>query len=484
MGPELLVINRAADTQRLQRFEARAKAQGWEPRRIAAIDGHAPGAPFFLWRDLIGGHFWGEDEIKPGALACWLSHYRAWETVARGEAEAVLICEDDALLTEGPERLAAADPAAFDILFANDRLAAWAAGAEGEAVSLDALVRGLAGAGTIPTVAPGADCYLLSREGARKLIEMARRDRIVCGVDWAMVFAATDTAAMGGDDIAGWSEMAILAEHLGASPSRLNAQVLTTPVSEQKGGGSVIRHDVVVPLEEITSASHATVEASAVVTCRWGGAALIFAIGAPKDPVQAALAEGQMPEIDALTAFAAAFPDGGTLLDVGAGIGTHSAFIGRFAGAGRVIAIEPDPASAALVAANLAMNGVPMDPAGLGKGLASEEGWAQLQGPEKKPSRRRLRPFGNSGDAQPVEVLTGTALSEDHLIHAIKVDVGGGEFDVLRGCSRLLRQQKPVLMLELSDGQVEKVAGFLDRFGYADPTTFPAGEGRTIFLYR
>ena len=53
MGKDLpiYVINRAGDTDRLAEFSQSAPA---ETTRIAALDGHHPDAPLFLYRDMVG----------------------------------------------------------------------------------------------------------------------------------------------------------------------------------------------------------------------------------------------------------------------------------------------------------------------------------------------------------------------------------------------------------------------------------------------
>ncbi|MEM0943963.1 MAG: glycosyltransferase family 25 protein, partial [Pseudomonadota bacterium] len=142
MALPVFCINRACDTEDWARFRRKAKAVGVEPIRIPAIDGHRAGAPFALYADLIGESFWGKSTAKPGALACFLSHRRAWETVLRSGAEAALICEDDVDLLVPPVAPEA------DLVFANDRMAGEARNVASALVALTAK-------------APGADCYLL-----------------------------------------------------------------------------------------------------------------------------------------------------------------------------------------------------------------------------------------------------------------------------------------------------------------------------------
>lgn len=233
------VINRDVDGARWGACEAAARAQGVDPIRISALDGHAPGVDFAPWRGLIGAHFWGEDRIKPGALACAISHHRAWEAVAAGPAPWALILEDDALLTEPPARaVAVAGDLGCDVLFANPRLAAWTDGAGAAQPLAQAIARGAG--------APGADAYVLSREGAARLIAALAELRVVCGVDWAMVWAGLDSRSLPARPA---PELALLARLLPPAPPRLTAQILTHPlVRPAPRTPSVLRHRITLPL--------------------------------------------------------------------------------------------------------------------------------------------------------------------------------------------------------------------------------------------
>lgn len=154
------------------------------------------------------------------------------------------------MFCEGPQRLAAiADGLDADLVFANDRLAAWCAAVAGEAAHLPlpgvlaalAAQGGPAALGLKPT--PGADCYLLTRRGAERLLGLTAAQRITCGVDWAMLWNALpevpDAATR-----AAFPELAILAGHMAPADPPLAAAVLARPVAGQAGGPSVLRHGV------------------------------------------------------------------------------------------------------------------------------------------------------------------------------------------------------------------------------------------------
>ena len=247
----VLVINRDRDTERWDACRAAAAALGVDPHRIPAEDAHAPDFLFHAHADLIGDHFWGRDTIKPGAVGCFLSHRKAWRHVVDAGLPAALILEDDADLTVPPDRAADA-LATADLVFANDRLAGWAAATDAGAgaVSLDGVIARVAAAGGPKALglrpAPGADAYVVTAAGAARLLQATGRLRIVCGVDWAMIWSALrDPPA------AGIPELEILARTASRPAAPLAAAVLVQPVARLRKGPSVLRHSVEVPVADL-----------------------------------------------------------------------------------------------------------------------------------------------------------------------------------------------------------------------------------------
>lgn len=257
MSLPVLVINRDQDVERLEAFRHSVQQHGVGFERIPALDAHAPDFPFANYVDLIGDHFWGEPVIKPGAVGCFLSHRKAWQHVLDHDLPLALICEDDAIFLKSPSELSAlvADAGGFDIVFANQRLSLWAqAVSDQPAATLPDVVNALAvnggptALGLKPT--PGGDCYLVSNCGAARLIAVTGQQRIVCGVDWSMVWnalpAVTNTQA------AVFPELGILMRHLPPMLDPLTAIVLSDPIADQSGrGGSTIRHAITRPISEI-----------------------------------------------------------------------------------------------------------------------------------------------------------------------------------------------------------------------------------------
>lgn len=132
---------------------------------------------------------------------------------------------------------------------------------------------------------------------------------------------------------------------------------------------------------------------------------------------------------------------GQVVIDIGAFLGTYAILAARRVGpAGRVLAFEPSPATFAVLARHLQMNGLAppqVEARCAAVGARSER--RQLVTWEEEPYRNMIAPAGVEG--VPVETVTldSVCASWPRLPDWIRMDVQGQEFDVLRGAQSLLR---------------------------------------------
>lgn len=186
-------------------------------------------------------------------------------------------------------------------------------------------------------------------------------------------------------------------------------------------------------------------------------------------------------EIDLLEHIAMAGPRGGTFVDVGANIGNHSVYFGKFL-ADRVICVEPSAALIPVLQRNLQTNGV-IDPIVIHGALGAESGVGRVVAPPSDAHNIGMTQVETVGDArdasEPVSITTLDAIGDivtadssfsdrTHLpIRLVKIDVEGMELDVLRGGESVLSQQRPQLAIELGNAEHrETVCAYLARFGY------------------
>lgn len=504
MALSVLVVNRAQDIDRWEGFVEAANKVGVAVKRIPAMDAHRADFPFALQRDLIGDHFWGEAQVKLGALGCFLSHRRAWQhLVDSGESHA-LICEDDARLSERTDRIEKfldAHPDA-DLVFANDRMAAWSnvSGAQDERWrSLGDVLDGLeqaatAGVGADLPKAPGADCYVVSRRAAETMLALTAEQKIICGVDWALVSAglgrkeitdqppeengsstcADNTPAM--HDFA--SAMVFCERHLVQSRPGINAVVLSEPVAHlDRELRSVLRHTVTRPIKELTGIGSNLAHTEYVSTLKLGPGELVFAGRSGNDPVMALHREGRLWEQDAISALLAEFPQDGVFVDVGAHLGNHTVAVTRMGAASSAIAIEPNAEITRLLAANLAMNGLTerVEIVGPGTALGRASATAWFVRNRRKSSESMVKsdvPEDQRERAEQVSLLTGDDLLRGKPVHAIKINTSGSEVEVLKGLSETLSGQRPILLVAHANDQADRIERVVSEYGYQVRQTF------------
>jgi FkbM family methyltransferase len=142
---------------------------------------------------------------------------------------------------------------------------------------------------------------------------------------------------------------------------------------------------------------------------------------------------------------------GSTFLDIGANIGLLSAIASKRVGPeGKVIAVEANPKTVDILRHNLALNdctNTDIYPFALG----AENGTALLY--ENWEVNRGGASLLSQGDAEGIEVPVRRLdeLLTDEVIDVLKIDVEGFELEVLKGGIELLKNQLPVLIIEVSE---------------------------------
>lgn len=160
-------------------------------------------------------------------------------------------------------------------------------------------------------------------------------------------------------------------------------------------------------------------------------------------------------------AIADGLSSGDTFFDIGAHSGFHSLIGARVVGAtGLVVAVEPDPASAAEVEGQATLNGFDQITVVHKTAVADlSEPWASLDGAAVTPTT--------------IDILA----HEFRLPTLIKIDVEGLELEVLRGATTTLREHRPTLVVEAHySGLADVAMARLGTLGYRC-IKFPAPHG-------
>jgi FkbM family methyltransferase len=188
-----------------------------------------------------------------------------------------------------------------------------------------------------------------------------------------------------------------------------------------------------------------------------------FYIHDPFDLIQRCHLQGLFFEAAELAHLRARLPAGLHVLEVGANVGNHAVYFGRFLRPRRLTLLEPNPAAAALLRQNLDANHVVADLTHLALGAGRAAGRYGLQSPQPHNlGATRLAP----ADAGAVEVRPLDALGLD-AVDFVKIDVEGMEFDVLEGARQLITRDRPVLLIEIGRANLPGFAAWCDTQRYA-----------------
>lgn len=202
----------------------------------------------------------------------------------------------------------------------------------------------------------------------------------------------------------------------------------------------------------------------------------------PEDLVSRAILETGQWESDSWRKIEEHLPLGGTFVDVGAHIGYYSLKAARVVGpTGHVIAIEPNPQTVKTLTDNIRASGarvVAVQPVACtdSEGMLDLFLAARTNTGETSLSRSNASQSGAVVAIHRVrtrrldDIIQETAPSR---VDAIKIDVEGAEFLVLKGARQTLMRYSPTLIVELVDKQLRsmgttaaEVTEFLGSLGY------------------
>jgi len=183
---------------------------------------------------------------------------------------------------------------------------------------------------------------------------------------------------------------------------------------------------------------------------------------------------------------------GGTFFDVGAYHGVYSVIAGkRVTNRGQVVAFEPSPRDRRRLQLHLRWNGIcsaQVEPYAAGAAAMKTTFFQVVSG---DPTRNGLRPPATDDSTARISVETITLdqyVAERGIgqVDVMKLDVEGGELEVLRGAAKMFEKFRPALICEVLDEttkvwgyQAREIISYLSATGYqwfecaADGTLIP-----------
>ncbi len=201
-------------------------------------------------------------------------------------------------------------------------------------------------------------------------------------------------------------------------------------------------------------------------------------------------------EPETVRELSAHMPPGGTFVDVGAHIGWYALKLAKVVGPkGHVIAVEPNHETLSVLRADIGASGaggvISVAPVACSDSETTLTFYAapRENTGESSLAKRNASQGGAIAASYPVRARRLDDIVREagvDRVDAIKIDVEGAEFLVLKGASATLDRFRPVISVELDEEQlismgtnVAEVMAFLRAHGYAPKQTL---EENTIFL--
>jgi FkbM family methyltransferase len=200
-------------------------------------------------------------------------------------------------------------------------------------------------------------------------------------------------------------------------------------------------------------------------------------------------------EPDVQNAISAAVRPGTVIYDIGAHIGSIALGAARLAGdSGRLVAFDGDPENIVRLRDNTSRNGLE------GRlqvvhaavwSLTSTDGISFRRGRTVR-SQGGVEADGNRPVLGSGEVINVPAITLDNFIAAggplpqlIKIDVEGGEYQVLRGGASLFTHQRPLIIAEIHHQRAaEQISAWLGEYRYGSQWNIPKeGFPRRLFAW-
>ena len=182
----------------------------------------------------------------------------------------------------------------------------------------------------------------------------------------------------------------------------------------------------------------------------------------PRDPIKGTLAKGLVWEPHVVRNLQAHVVPGSVALDVGAYIGTHALLMGRLVGPeGRVYAFEPQRKAYRELRRNIELNEL-ANVTALRYAVGADARIVEMNPPREIGVVEKGRGFvgkalgeggvavGTGGDRAELRPLDSFGFRN---VSLLKIDVEGFEDEVLAGAERLIRESRPVILLEILDGE-------------------------------
>ncbi|QNO14462.1 FkbM family methyltransferase [Alkalicella caledoniensis] len=160
---------------------------------------------------------------------------------------------------------------------------------------------------------------------------------------------------------------------------------------------------------------------------------------------------------------------GSVIVDIGANIGNHTVFFGKFCNPNKVHAFEPQPDVYQILTNNIEHNNLQQIVNCYNFGIGESQSRANLI--KNKENLGMAKLIDNSEGNVQVFALDDVIIDEK--VDLMKIDVEGMEMQVLKGSKRIIELFRPIIYIEAQNQkEFNNISEFLSEFGYEPKQRF------------
>lgn len=153
----------------------------------------------------------------------------------------------------------------------------------------------------------------------------------------------------------------------------------------------------------------------------------------------------------------------GCILDIGANIGNHTLFFFFECGIDHAYCFEPVLSTYKILQKNISINNLNDRTTLINAAVGAHEGLAAVSHYDDTNIGSTQISLNESGSI-PVKSIDSMNIKEH--INLIKIDVEGFEVSVIEGCLKTIERDKPYIMIEIQQENLDHIIGLLSKIGY------------------
>ncbi len=212
--------------------------------------------------------------------------------------------------------------------------------------------------------------------------------------------------------------------------------------------------------------------------------AICFRVNNSSDVIQGCHFRGEFYEEEELRDVALVIPTGGHILDIGANVGNHLVYFGKFCRNVRITPFEVNPSTIPLLRENILLNNLSnrVDQSHLGFALGDSAGFVKITNESSIANNLGAASFRATKDDDGLPKIPLDDVRLESRPDFIKIDVEGMELEVLIGAQKTIAEHRPPIYIEVAPKNRQEFKGMMSEWGYSIDRTHQRHRGVVNYL--